>query len=204
MQEPIDPASAHDLQVAAHAVEQQTPCAQKPESQSVLWVHEAPIGERPQLPFMHSAGETHSLFPEQVVRQSLPAPQTNGAHVSEDPAMQVPTPSQVDASRRVDPVQLPGEQTVPCTYLRQAPAPSHVPSLPQLVAPSSPHSLAGSVPAGTGEQVPILPAMLQAWQASVQVVSQQTPSTQRPFEHSPPAVQSAPIDFFGMQLVPTQ
>jgi hypothetical protein len=35
-------------------------------------------------------------------------------------------------------------------------------------------------------------------------VSQQTPSTHAPPAHSPPAVQSAPIDFFGMQLVPTQ
>src|SRR5262245_33333864 len=157
----------------------------------------APMGERPQLPFMHSAGVTHSLLPEQVVRQSPPAPHTKGAQGREDPAMHVPTPSQVDASRRVEPVQLPAAQTVPWAYLRQAPAPSHMPSLPQLVAPSSAQSLAGSVPAGTGEQVPNLPAMLQAWQAPVQAVSQQTPSTQMPLAHSPGAVQSAPIDFFG-------
>jgi hypothetical protein len=153
---------------------------------------------------MHIAGETHSLLPEQVVRQSLPLPQTNGAQGSDDPAMQVPTPSQVDASRRVEPVQLPAAQTVPWAYLRQAPAPSHIPSLPQLVAPSSAHSLAGSVPAGTGEQVPTLPAMLQASQAPMQALSQQTPSAQIPLEHSPGAVQSAPIDFFGMHVVPTQ
>jgi hypothetical protein len=192
------------LQVAVHAVEQQTPCAQKPESQSVGWLQDAPMGERPQLPFMHGAGETHSLFPEQVVRQSLPVPQTNGAQGSEDPAMHVPTPSHFDASRRVEPVQLPVAQTVPCAYLRQAPAPSHRPSLPQLVALSSAHSLPGSVPAGTGEHMPNLPAMLQAWQGPAQAPSQQTPSTQRPFAHSPPAVQSAPMDFFGMQVVPTQ
>ena len=196
--------SAHDLQVAVHAVEQQTPWAHKPESQSVGWLQAAPIGERPQLAFMHSAGETHSLLPEQVVRQSLPVPQTNGAHGSEDPAMHVPAPSHVEDSRRVEPVQLPVAQSVPCGYLRQAPAPSHRPSLPQLVAPSSAHSLPGSVPPGTGEQVPSLPVMLHAWQAPAQALSQQTPSTQTPFAHSPGAVQSAPIDFLGMQLVPTQ
>src|SRR5205823_3562144 len=37
-----------------------------------------------------------------------------------------------------------------------------------------------TVPLGATEQVPTLPATLQAWQAPVQAVSQQTPLTQKP------------------------
>jgi hypothetical protein len=95
-------------------VAQQMPCAQNPESQSVPCTQAAPMGARPQLPFMHCAGVTHCVLPLQVVRQSLPAPQTNGAQVSDAPAMHVPAPSQVDDSRRVEPVQLPAAHSVPC------------------------------------------------------------------------------------------
>jgi hypothetical protein len=203
-QEPTVPISAHERQVPLQAVAQQTPWAQNPESQSVPCVQAAPIGNRPQLPAVQVAGDTHCASPEQVVRQSPLPPQMNGAHGSDAPATQMPAPSHFDDSRRVDPVQLPVAHSVPCAYLWQAPAPSQVPSLPQVGAPSSAHSLAGSVPAATGEQVPILPATLQAWQVPLHAVSQQAPSMQWPVAHSPPAVQSAPMDFLGWQIVPTQ
>jgi hypothetical protein len=57
-----------------------------------------------------------------------------------------------------------------------------VPSVPQLVAPWSVHSLSGSVPAAIGPQVPLDPvpfaATLHAWQMPPQGESQHTPSTQ--------------------------
>jgi hypothetical protein len=59
----------------------------------------------------------------------------------------------------VVPLHVAPAQTVPPTYLRQAPLPSQVPSLPQLVAPPSTHWVAGVGiwPAGTLAQVPALP-----------------------------------------------
>ena len=63
---------------------------------------------------MHCAGVTHCVLPLQVVRQSLPVPQTNGAHGSDVPAMQVPAPSQVDDSRCVELVQLLAAHSVSC------------------------------------------------------------------------------------------
>ena len=60
--------------------------------------------------------------------------------------------------------------------------PTHVPSVPQ-VATSAVGQVAserGLRPAGTNEQVPIMPWTLQALQVSSQAVSQQTPSTQKP------------------------
>jgi hypothetical protein len=70
---------------------------------------------------------------------------------------------------------------VPLTYLRQAPAPSHMPSRAQVFCASGPQvgwPPAGALPASTGEQVPPRPARLQAWQASLQALSQHTPSAQ--------------------------
>ncbi len=51
--------------------------------------------------------------------------------------------------------------------------------------------------------VPLLPARLQALHCSVQAALQQTPSAQKPVEHSTPDAQ-VPLVFFGTQLVPLQ
>ena len=77
----------------------------------------------------------------------------------------------------------------------QAPA-LQLPVSPQGAAPAT-HN--GSGPEATGEQVPWLPWTLQAWQAPVQALLQQKPSTQLPFVHSVPTPQVAPLAFFGMQ-----
>jgi len=47
---------------------------------------------------------------------------------------QVPEPLHMPAGVSVEPVQLSEEQAVVGVYLRQAPAPSHIPSVPQVVA----------------------------------------------------------------------
>jgi hypothetical protein len=97
-------------------------------------------------------------------------------------------------------------QVVP-DQCRQAPAPSHMPSWPQLDCVSCEHSLSGSVPATIGRQKPSpaeVFAFAQAEQAPAQADSQQTASTQKLLEQSPDAVQLAPSPFFPVQVLPVQ
>jgi hypothetical protein len=81
-----------------------------------------------------------SALVAQLVRQDSPddaqlyAPQGDGTTMR-----QVPPPLQVRAGIDVPPLQLAAPQTVPLAYLRQAPLPSHAPSVPQLAAPWSAH-----------------------------------------------------------------
>ncbi len=90
--------------------------------------------------------------------------------------LQAPLPSQFLAGVRVDlPVgQEAATHSVPAGYFWQAPAPLHLPSVPQLAAPVSGQRASGVLFA-TGLQVPPLPCRLQATQAVLQAVSQQTP-----------------------------
>ena len=74
VQVPTVPASAHDWQVPAHAVAQQTPWAQTFESHSPAAAHAAPSGFVVQLPPMQVNGATQSLLTVHVVRHA-PAPQ---------------------------------------------------------------------------------------------------------------------------------
>jgi hypothetical protein len=71
-QVPPVPVSAHDMQLSAHAVRQQTPCAQKPLLHSLPAVHEAPSGLRPQLDAVQTFPVVHSAEVEQLARQPLP------------------------------------------------------------------------------------------------------------------------------------
>jgi hypothetical protein len=103
---------------------------------------------------------------------------------------------QVRAGEYVDPVQLCAAQTVPLAYSRQPPAPSQVPSVPQLGAPLSMHWFSGSPPTGTNVQVPMLPERAQERQVPVQLELQQTACWQRPDAHSVPPVQAVPRGFF--------
>ena len=72
VQVPGEPASAHDLQVAVHAVKQQTPCAQMPLAQTVPAAHVAPLGRFVQTPLMQMFGDTQSASAVQFVRQAAP------------------------------------------------------------------------------------------------------------------------------------
>jgi hypothetical protein len=92
------------------------------------------------------------------------------------------------------------EQVVPSAYFWQPPAPSHLPFVPHVEAPWSAQKAAGAtVPAATGEQVP-LPERLQAWQGAQLTEPQHTPSTQLPLMHWPPVVQVRPF-FLSAQLI---
>jgi hypothetical protein len=66
---PVDPISAHDAQVPAHAVEQQTFCSQWFELHIAAAVQAAPLGSLPQLPLTQLLGETQSAEVAQVILQ---------------------------------------------------------------------------------------------------------------------------------------
>ena len=74
------------------------------------------------------------------------------------------------------PVQLASPHAVPTAYLRHAPAPLHLPSVPHAVDPMSMHCAAGlgAVPAATGTHVPVA----QVMQVAAQPVLQQIPPSQ--------------------------
>jgi hypothetical protein len=116
-------------------------------------------------------------------------------------ARQVPMPSHDRGDDSVDPVQLAAPQLVPAAYLRQAPAPSHLPSVPQVVPPMSVHWVGGvgAVLTATGTQVPVAHVM----QFAAQPVLQQMPPSQYPETHSIAVVHVEPF-VFCTQTLPTQ
>jgi hypothetical protein len=103
-----------------------------------------------------------------------------------DPGLQCPTPSQTLAPMTASPSQVPALQTVFIGYLLQPPMPSHFPSNPQLETREVVQVVAsrGVPPSVRFTQLPTMPVAAQVLQPSVQAVSQQTPSTQWPLEHS--------------------
>ncbi len=196
---------AHDRQVPVQAELQQTFWAQNVELHSAFCAHEAPIGFLPQLlAASQLLGARQSALLAQVVLQA-PVPQRNGSQGAIAGGRQSPEPSQVRACVSVEPVQLAATHCVPLGCCRQAPAPLQVPSLPQVAAAAATHWLAttGGLPMPTGEQVPTVPAMLQARQVPEQAASQQTCCSQWFDLHSDPAAQAAPFDFLS-QIVPVQ
>jgi hypothetical protein len=82
---------------------------------------------------------------------------------------------------------------VPAPHLRQAPAPSQLPSSPQVVGAEAVQSLRPSLPDTAGVQVPAVPTPLQVIQVCVQAVAQQTPSMQKPLWQSPVEAQAVPF-----------
>lgn len=102
VQVPGVPVSTHDMQVPVQAVLQQTPCAQKPDWQTVPELQGDPGGSLPQLPPVQEFGETQSAFVVQVVLQA-PVPHSNGSHFWVVAVRQAPAPSQVCASVSVEP-----------------------------------------------------------------------------------------------------
>jgi hypothetical protein len=195
-QVPSLPGTAHDWHVPVQAALQQMPCSQRPDMQSDAAVHVPPGDFFPQLPLRQRFPPEQSAFVVQVLRQVASVLHVKGVHIRFVPGTHAPAPLQVGLGVKVEPVHAPGPQTVPLAYLRQAPAPLHTPSSPQLVAPASVHWFSGSCPAGTFVHTPAEPARLQAWQAPVQALSQQTPCWQKPVAHSALPAQAAPPVFF--------
>lgn len=114
--------------------------------------------------------------------------------------LQVPVPLHVRVGVNELAAHIAPTQTVPAPYLRHAPEPSHVPSLPHEGDPASVHWLSGSVPAGTTLHVPRLPASAHDWHVPVQAVAQQMSWLQFPDAQSTPAAHVAPLDFLPQTL----
>ena len=103
-------------------------------------------------------------------------------------AAQTPAPSHRRCDVNVDPVQLPATHCVPLMYLRQAPAPSQVPSLPQVDAAAIVHcdATSGAEPAAIGVHVPMLVEIEHDMHVPAHAVLQQTLLTQNPDAQSAP------------------
>jgi hypothetical protein len=102
----------------------------------------------------------------------------------------------------LSPSQVPALHSVPCSYRRQAPLPSQVPSWPQLTGDLGAQMVAllGFAPNGTKAQTPRELGRLQAMQVCPQAEVQQIPSTQNPLRHSRSQLQDSavPLDWLGV------
>jgi hypothetical protein len=125
-------------QAPAQLLSQQTPCSQKPVAQSAALAHAAPPAFRLHVPPMQVKLVAQSAGTAHVVAHAF-GPQMKGVQAFTAPGAQTPAPSHFAVARSEPVVHVGGEQLVPARYLRHAPAPSHVPSSPQVVAPLSAH-----------------------------------------------------------------
>jgi len=121
--------------------------------------------------------------------------QEKGAQISVGPGRHWPSEVQTFSPTTASFSQLPARHTVPGTCRRQAPAPSHFPSRPQVDAASARQvdAVRGSEPAGKFTQLPAMPSAAQVLHPSVHALVQQTPSTQKPLAHSPEQVHASPV-----------
>jgi hypothetical protein len=146
----------------------------------------------PQVVPVQTLGATQSASVAQVVRHALAVPHRYGAHDTGSAIRQVPAPLQVRAGVAIEPVHIAGAHVVAPPYGRHAPAPSQVPSLPQVMAPSSAHWLSGSVPLAALMHWPSLPAIAHDLQVPEHTVVQQTPCAHIVDAHSLPSLHAAP------------
>jgi hypothetical protein len=117
----------------------------------------------------------------------------------------VPLPLQVRALIRTEPKQKDDWQTVPAVQFRHPPAPSQVPSSPQVDLADVAHRPRGSaVPELSGRQVPRNELTLHDWQLPQTAETQHTPSVQYPLWHWLPDVQVRPSGRRLPQALPMQ
>jgi hypothetical protein len=181
---PRRPVWLHDTHAPWHATAQHTPSVQKPDPHSSFFVQLVPFILRPQLPVAsHNTPIAQSLFDLHEPKQScVLMSHEKGAQILTSPTPHTPAPSHVWIPVTAAPSHVPALHTVPSTYARQAPWPSHVPSSPQVATSDFAHvdAARGARPAGTNEHVPIEPCTSQRLHVSPHAESQQTPSTQKP------------------------
>ncbi len=178
------PDSAHDLQGPLQAVAQQTPWAHTAEAHSAAAEQKAPMGFFPHELAVQTFPAVQFVSAVHWEKHRLPL-QAKGTQVTASGATQCPVASQADSGVNTLLSQCSGAQTVPVLYRRHAPAPSQRPSVPQEEAGWATQVCRGSAaPAGTDVHEPIADGSAQVRQAPWQAPSQQTPSTQKPLEHS--------------------
>jgi hypothetical protein len=188
----------HFTHAPLQATAQQTLSAQCPEAHSSSITQCAPFIFLPQLPFWQAWPLTHWLLATQVLKHArLDGSQENGAQISVGPGLHRPSSVQTYSPTTESFSQLPSRHTVPGTCLRHAPAPSHLPSSPQLDAGDAGHADAarGLAPVGRFTHDPAEPATAHDLHPSVQAVVQQTPSAQNPLAHSLAHAQASPASF---------
>jgi hypothetical protein len=112
VQRPRALGEAQYTQLPVQAFSQQLPSTQKFDRHSLAAVQRWPLGFLPQLPFMHTLPELHSLSAVQLTRQVVPA-HTKGAQPIGAPIRQVPLPSQTLIGISLPAVQLDGLHSVP-------------------------------------------------------------------------------------------
>jgi len=144
-------------------------------------VHAVPFGFSAQLRLggdpWQVKGDRQCESIAQVFRQVSVA-QTYGVQLDAVGARQPPVPLQWDSGVKVEPEHdcVPHETVVAASW--QAPAPLHMPVLPQ--GGLAVHWPAGAaVPAGTLAQLPAAVPTLHDWQSPQELLLQQTPSTQK-------------------------
>jgi hypothetical protein len=190
-----------ETQAPLHETLQQTPSAQNPDAHSAPFLHVAPLSFSPQLPATHFV-PAQSESDAQVAKQAFVAGlHWKGAQTVAGPALHRPLPSQTLPPATDAPSQAPAWHTAPTAYLRQAPAPSQVPSSPQVETSLFGHSLAdrGEAPEATSVHVPGEPGALQVLHVSPQATLQQTPSAQKPLAQSAAHAHDWP---FGLRAAP--
>jgi hypothetical protein len=192
------PAWLHAWQMPVQAVAQQNPWAQKFDWHSPAAPQAVPCGFLPHAMLMQVLGLTQSLFVAHVPRHAE-APHMNGVQDDCVPAWQTPAPLHVGVEVNVEPEQVAEPQVVPAAYWRHAPAPSHMPSSPQLLglAPrASVHWFKGSVLFAASVHVPIELGSAHERQVPVHELAQHTFCWHWPDWHSAPPPQATPLSFF--------
>jgi len=113
----------------------------------------------PHEPRPHTLGDAQSTSAAQLVLHVVAVSHVYPPQVETVGIWQWLFPSHVAADRNMAEEQVTAAHTVPATWNRHAPAPSQVPSVPQLVASVVAHAAAGvgGVPAGTNVHAPSLP-----------------------------------------------
>jgi hypothetical protein len=185
---PKKPGTLHCVHVLPQALLQHTPSLHMPLRHSPgPCMHGCPLSLR-QVPaplqLLEPVQFGASSSPASVLEQVPTKPGT--LHCLQSPAHEVwqQTPSTQKLLRQSPAAGLHG---VPISFL-------HRPLPLQLTSPE--HEGTSSAPEGTKAHVPTCPLTLHALQASVQPVSQQTPSTQFPLKHSVVAKHAVPFSFF--------
>ena len=193
---PSDATSEQLRQAPVHAVSQQTPSTQKLLAQSAFARHALPGAILPHDLLTHAWPGSQSASMRHPLLQTPPA-QRLGLQLATPGGLQVPRPSQTPGRlRRTRPVHVGARHCVSAAYRSQPSKSSHVPVVPQLVAPMSLHIARGSgAPSSTGQQVPTRPGAAHETQPPSQVTLQQTESAQKPDAHSVPAAHFAPFIF---------
>jgi hypothetical protein len=137
------------------------------------------------------------------VEKQLPPLHRKGLQEIDRGATHCPTALHRDGGVYEPATQLSGAQIWPDGYFWQAPLPSHNPSSPQLLGPSSLQLPRGSSDAlATLRQRPGDPGSAQLRQGPVHSLSQQTPSTHCPETHSSVSLQDCPFCFFPQDSFP--